>query len=167
MNKKIIKAVSLMLASVMAVGIFTSCRGRDRSRDNDRVQELNEPVKNVTLLKDTSFIEEKMTGLKDIKSVEYEGIVFTSATRMEIGPHEARYRGIVYLTEDEAERLMSEYEWEECDAPEFEFDEVDTSGLGEGPWYRSDDFKSSCFTTYNIHYIVFDGEKIVFDVQQT
>ena len=59
-----------------------------------------------------------------------------------------------------------EYEWEETDAPEYEFEKIDTETLGEGPWYTCDQFIADNYPTVDLHYSVFDGERIVFDFTQ-
>ena len=47
---------------------------------------------------------------------------------------------------------------------EFDFDEVDASGLGDGPWYRSSVFEHDTFKFVNVNSAYFDGEVLVFDI---
>ena len=171
-------------AAVLAAAVLTSFAGcslgsrtggrdsdrateRSTDRDADRGGDRDQTTKEVTLYNDSWVMEQYIDTIKDYDKVEYEKIVLTYGITDGLGPHEARFRGIVYLTEDEAEKLMDEYEWTETDAPEFEFDEVDDSVLGEGPWYRSNAFEKANFKTLNVYYAVFDGEHLVFDIQQT
>ena len=159
MGEKGIKKIGVILTAVVAIGVFIGCTGRN-------LRDRNEPKKVVTLLDNPSIMDRYMEGVEDYERVEYEQIAFDTGMFDGLGPHEYRFRGIVYLTEEEAARLWNEYDWEEIDAPEFEFDEVDDSTVGDGPWYRSNDFQKDNFKTVNVSFAVFDGEKIVFDIQQ-
>lgn len=156
MGKIGIKKAGILLIAVMAVSLFAGCR---RSRNG-------EMKKVVDLLTDTSIMDRYMESVEDYERVEYERVTFTAGIFDGIGPHDFRFRGIVYLTDDEAERLWNEYEWEEIPAPEFEFDKVDDSVIGEGPWYSSNDFIKDNYKTVNVYYAVFDGENLVFDINQ-
>ena len=122
----------------------------------------NEPQRNVTLYDNDFVIEHYTEGIDVSDKTTYEQIVFTTKY-FDIGPHEPRYRGIIYLSDEEASELMDSYEWEET-SPEFEFDEVDISGMDE-PWYRCNDFTKDTFKFVNVHYAVFNGDVIIFDIQ--
>ena len=61
---------------------------------------------------------------------------------------------------------MNDYEWDETDAPQFEFEKVDINALGEGPWYSCPQFNKDNYSTVNVNYTVFDGKKLVFDINQ-
>ena len=159
MDKIGIKKIGVILIAVASIGVFAGCAGRN-SRDR------NEPQKVVTLLTNPSIMDRYMGGVKDYERVEYEQISFDTGMFDGLGPHDYRFRGIVYLTEDEASRLWDEYDWEETETPVFEFDEVDDSAVGDGPWYRSDGFLKDNYKTVNVKYAVFDGANIVFDIQQ-
>ena len=181
MGKIGIKKIGAVVLSVVTISSFAGCSltgrtdGRTGGRDTDRVEDLTgdrdgdrgEPSKQVKLYTDSWVMEKYITTITDYDKVECEQVVFTYGLTDGLGPHESRYRGIVYLTEAEAKRLMDEYEWTETEAPEFEFDQVDDSVLGEGPWYESSGFKSDNFKTLNVFYAVFDGEHLVFDIKQT
>ena len=125
----------------------------------------NEPIRNVDLYTDDFVIEHYTQGIDDYESTEYERIVYT-LKYFDLGPHEPRYRGVIYLTEDEAAELNAKYEWTEVLNVEFEFDEVDIGDV-EGPWYTCNEFQKDTFTTVNVHSAVFNGEAIVFDIQTT
>jgi len=181
MEKSGIKKMGAAVLTVAMISSFAGCSltgrsdGRSNERNTDRVEDRdddrggdrNEPSKEVKLYNDSWVIEKYIDTVKDYDKVEYERVVFTYGITDGLGPHESRYRGIVYLTEEEAKRIMEEYEWTETDAPEFEFDEVDDSVIGEGPWYSSNDFNKDNFKTLNVFYAVFDGEHLVFDIKQT
>ena len=153
---RFIKKLCVLLVFVLTLGVFTGCFG----------QRSNEPVKHVTHSEDFSSIE-KYFNLEGVDRVDYESIVFTLVRSVEIGPHEARFRGILYLTEDEAAKLLDKYEWEEVASPVIEFDEVDKSAIGEGPWYRSNQFDKESFKAISVTNCYFDGKKLVFDIHQT
>ena len=178
MGKIGIKKIGAALLAAATLASFAGCdrtggrtgdRSTDRATDrvDDRTGDRNEAKEEITLYNDSWVIDKYIDTIKDYDKVEYERVVFTYGITDGLGPHESRYRGIVYLTEAEAKRLMDEYEWTETEAPEFEFDQVDDSVLGEGPWYESSGFKSDNFKTLNVFYAVFDGEHLVFDIKQT
>ena len=106
-----------------------------------------------------------MNGIQEYDHVIYEQVYFDWGGRS-IGPTEYRFRGILYLTDDEAERIWNEYEWDKTDAPQFEFEKVGVDFVGNGPWYSSQQFNKDNYSTLNVNYSVFDGKKLVFDVNQ-
>ena len=107
-----------------------------------------------------------MDAVQDYDMVLYEQVYFDWGKRS-IGPTEYRFRGFIVLTAEEAERLMKYYKWDETDAPDFEFDQLDTGFIGEGPWYSSPDFnKDNYKSAVDVKYTVFDGQKLVFDFNQ-
>ena len=148
---KLIKSVTTMLAIEMIIGL-TGCK--------------NEPVKNVSYHTDDYVIEHYTQGIEGISSNEYETIVYT-LKYFDMGPHEATYRGIIYLEEDAAEELMEKYEWKEVENTSFEFDEVDIGDAETKTWYRSNDFEKESFKMIAVRYACFDGEKIIYSINQT
>ena len=142
--------VLLMICTML----LTSCMGRKK-----------EPEIVVTLYNDSVIIEHYMNAVEEWDHAIYEEVYADWGGRS-IGPTEYRYRGVVYLTDEEAERLWNSYEWVETDAPDFEFGKVDGSSLGSGPWYKCSDFDGDNYSTIVSSYTVFDGEKIVFDIHQ-
>ena len=147
------KTVKRITASIMIAGTllaFTSCD--------------DSPEKHVKVYSNDFVMEKYINGLESYESTSYEEIVFT-LKYFDIGPHEPRYRGIIYLSEEDAAELMDKYEWAEV-TPEFEFDEVDVGSL-DGPWYRCSQFDSDAFNFVNVNYAVFNGEAIVYDIQTT
>ena len=145
--KKILRNIAITVTLISAM-LMTSCK--------------NEPIRNVDLFTDDYVIEHYTQGVDDYESTEYERIVITYKY-FDIGPHEPQYRGIIYLTDEEAAELMEKYEWTEVQAVDFEFEEVDAGDL-DGPWYTCNDFKKDTFTTVNVYSAVFNGEAIVFDI---
>ncbi len=149
-----------VLCGFMAASMLMSlCSCTFDSRDSG---ETGKQV--VTLLDDDSIMERYMNAVQDFDHVEYEEVYFDFGGRS-IGPTEYRFRGIVYLTEEEAARLWDAYEWEETQ-PEFDFGKIDVSSIGEGPWYSCNQFNSDNYSIINPYYTVFDGEKLVFDIHQ-
>ena len=162
MDKKAIRLISVLTAAVISVNAFSAC---SRSRTGSR---SNEPVKEVTLLTDDSIMDRYMKAVEDYDKVEYEQVVWTTARGDGIGPHDYRFRGIVYLSDEEAQRLWDEYEWNEVTDPEFEFDKVNTSPIGDGPWYRCSQFeKDNNSIAMGQYILLFDGNNLVFDMIQT
>ena len=84
-----------------------------------------------------------------------------------MGPTESGFRGIVYLTDEEAERLAAEYEWEEVTPSDINFEKIDTGFTGDGPWYSCKKFDEDNYSAVNVYYTYFDGKKLIFDIHQT
>lgn len=148
---KLFKTVTTTLAIVMLIGL-TGCK--------------NEPVKNVSYKTDDYVIEHYTQGLEGVESNEYETIVYT-LKYFDLGPHEATFRGIIYLEDDAAQELMEKYDWKEVQNTSFEFDEVDIGDAEEKTWYRSNEFEKETFKMISVRYACFDGEKIIYSINQT
>ncbi len=168
-----LKGIAVALVFAAEAAMLSSCSlsrsGNSRdSRDSRDVTDRGqrEPEIVIKPVKTESIIEKYLPEIKEYDSFDIEE-VYPDWGGFSIGPTEYRYRGIVYLTEEEADRLMAAYEWEETEEPEFEFGEVDGSSLGKGPWYTCNQFKKDNFMTVNVYYAVFDGSVLVFDFKQT
>lgn len=107
MNMRMHKLIIIL--GLLSSFLFMSACGRGR----------NEPEKVVTLYNNTWIMEKYMNGIQEYDHVIYEQVYFDWGGRS-IGPTEYRFRGILYLTDDEAERIWNEYEWDKTDAPQFE-----------------------------------------------
>lgn len=172
----VLKGIAVALVFAASASMLSSCarsRGsRDRSdRDATDLGAIDPGAQReakivINPVKTDKVIERYFPDIKEYDDFDIEE-VYADWGGFSIGPTEYEYRGIIYLTEDEAERLMAAYEWEETDVPEFEFGEVDDSSLGKGPWYSCKQFEKDCITMVNVNYAVFDGEKLVFDIHQT
>ena len=153
MKQRIIK-LSLILTLAFSCMFMSACESK------------KEPEEVVTLYNNTWVMEHYMDAVQDYDMVLYEQVYFDWGKRS-IGPTEYRFRGFIVLTAEEAERLMKYYKWDETDAPDFEFDQLDTGFIGEGPWYSSPDFnKDNYKSAVDVKYTVFDGQKLVFDFNQ-
>lgn len=171
----ILKGIAVALILAASTSMISSCaRSRDSSdrtgrdtTDRDTADRGQREAKTVINPVETDkVIERYFPDIKEYDDFDIEE-VYADWGGFSIGPTEYEYRGIIYLTDDEAERLMAAYEWEETDAPEFEFGEVDASSLGKGPWYSCKQFEKDYIKMVNVYYAVFDGEKLVFDIRQT
>lgn len=164
MNRFVKKAVVLLVSAALLSSV-SACTGSERAASERLDPGNREPERHVDLLDDDSLMERYFNAVEDFERVQYEQIVFTSD--FDIGPHEYRFRGVVYLTQDEADRLQNAYEWEEVTDPEFEFDLVDISGAGDAPWYRCRQFEKDNYSMIVPYYTYFNGENLVFDIHQT
>lgn len=164
----ILKGIAVALVFVASASILSSCtRSRDSRDRTDRDPGAQREAKIViNPVKTDKVIERYFPDIKEFDDFDIEE-VYADWGGFSIGPTEYEYRGIIYLTDDEAEKLMAAYEWEETDAPEFEFGEVDASSLGKEPWYSCKQFEKDYIKMVNVYYAVFDGEKLVFDIHQT
>ena len=149
----------ILMIGLTAACVFSSaCAGGGRKAD--------EPEEVVELFNNDWVMEKYMDAVQDYDHVINEQVYFDFGGRS-IGPTEYRYRGIVYLTDEEAERLWNEYDWEQADDVQFEFGKMETDFIGDGPWYSSQQFNKDNYSTVNVNYTVFDGKKLVFDISQT
>ena len=156
MDKRVKTAGRIAILTFIVSTLFLSaCIGRRQK----------EPEQVIELFNDSVIVDKYMEAVKDYDHIVYEQVYFDWGSRS-IGPTEYRFRGIVYLTDEEAERLWNDYEWDETDAPQFEFEKVDSNALGEGPWYSCPQFNKDNYSTVNVNYTVFDGKKLVFDINQ-
>jgi len=157
MNKKFVKLISILTIAVLSLSAFTACN-RGRSSEHKEI---------VTLITDDSIMDRYLKAVEGYEKVEYEQIALSYDRTDFLGPTDYTFRGIVYLTDEEASRIQEEYEWNEVTSPEFEFKEVNTSVIGEGPWYRCTEFeKDNCDVAMGSYKILFDGEILVFDMRQ-
>ncbi len=147
------KTIIVLIAVAM---LFCAC---DRKRGDAEGQEVAD------LFNDTAIVDRYFERVQDCDNAIYEQVYYDWGGRS-IGPTEYGYRGILFLTEDEAERLWNEYEWEEVDEPEFGFIKVDSEAAGDGPWYSCAQFNQDNYHTVSVQYTVFDGEKLIFSIHQ-
>ena len=99
----------------------------------------------------------------DYTNIEYEEIVWTTNDRLAVGPSEPWYAGVLYLTEEEADRLWDEYEWEECEFPDIELYDIEVPQTDSNVWCSSADFNQYIEDqAVQVVDIVFDGSVIVF-----
>ena len=162
-----LKGIAVALIFTVGAAMLSSC-SLIRSRNSRDVtgSSQREPDTVIKIVETETMIGKYLPEIKEYDSFKIEEVYFDWGG-FSIGPTEYRYRGIVYLTEEEADRLMAAYEWEETEKPEFEFGKVDGSSLGKGPWYTCSQFKKDNFMACNVYYAVFDGSVLVFDFQQT
>lgn len=172
----VLKGIAVALVFAASASMLSSCTrsrdSRDRSdRDATDLGAIDPGAQReakivINPVKTDKVIERYFPDIKEYDDFDIEE-VYADWGGFSIGPTEYEYRGIIYLTDDEAEKLMAAYEWEETEAPEFEFGEVDDSSLGEGPWYSCKQFEKDYIKMVNVYYAVFDGGKLVFDIHQT
>ena len=99
----------------------------------------------------------------DYTNIEYEEIVWTTNDRLAVGPSEPWYAGVLYLTEEEADRLWDEYEWEECEFPDIELYDIEVPQTDSNVWCSSEDFNQYIEDqAVQVVDIAFDGSVIVF-----
>ena len=146
----VLKGIAVALVFATSASMLSSCtRSRDsRDRSDRNATDLGaidpgaqrEAKIVINPVKTDKVIERYFPDIKEYDDFDIEE-VYADWGGFSIGPTEYEYRGIIYLTDEEAERLMAAYEWEETEAPEFEFGEVDASSLGKGPWYSCKQFE--------------------------
>ncbi len=99
----------------------------------------------------------------DYTNIEYEEIAWVTNDRLAIGPTEPWYAGVLYLTEEEADRLWDEYEWKECEFPDIELYDIEVPQTDSNVWCSSEDFNQYIENqAVQVVDIAFDGSVIVF-----
>ena len=150
-NKRLIKVFCLTLCPVFGLGV-SSCGFNP-----------DEPVTKVQYYTEDKPLMNHIDGLNDYKSLEYEAVVRT--TRVSMGPHEPEYRGVIVLTDDAAEEIWNEYEWEEAEPEPFEFEKIDTDKLNSVTWYYSEEFEKDTIKYEHVNYIYFGDNTVIFSLQ--
>ncbi|MGN0403449.1 MAG: hypothetical protein ACI4HQ_14495 [Acetatifactor sp.] len=147
------------IGMILIISLLLSCTACGESK----------PVEIVTLYSDNYVMEQYAKDFEGFSKVEYERIVIEwqrSGIDTSIGPHEPRYRGIIYLTEEKAKELLDGYAWVEEDNVSFGFEQVDDTSIKDCSWYSSTDFNKDLFKTVGVISLYFNGvNAIVFDIQ--
>lgn len=99
----------------------------------------------------------------DYTDIEYEEIALVSNDRLAVGPTEPWYAGVLYLSEEEADRLWDEYNWEECEFPDIELYDIEVPQTDENLWCSSTEFDAYIAgQAVKVENIVFNGSLLVF-----
>ena len=104
----------------------------------------------------------------DYTDIEFEEIYWQTNDRLAVGPTEPWYAGVLYLTEEQADELWDEYEWEACDFPDIELYDVEVPQTDSNLWCSSDDFNDTIASQgVQVIDIVFNGDVLVFYLKTT
>ena len=149
--KKTRIVISILLICLIA--FFTGCQSK-----------MVESTQHAT---GRTFTNKYMSSLKGITSTDYEGYWMSEKILwFEMSGNDQGYRGIIYIDEAEAQRLMKDYTdwWEETSAlPTMK--DVDMTPVKGSTWYCSNQFTAEFNTMLQIKDLRFNGkDAIVFDV---
>ena len=116
---------------------------------------------------DKVFTNKYMDSVKGITSTDYEGYWMSEKILwFEMSGKDQGYRGIIYIDEAEAQRLMNDYDdwWLETSAlPSMK--DVNLSSVQGSDWYCSNEFVKEFSTMLQIKDLRFNGkDAIIFDV---
>ena len=154
------KLISLLLTATLLT-TFTGCyklREVNRGNNTELVHKLHDGD-NLTL---SYFDDIDYTGIK------YEEIAWMTTDRLAVGPIEPWYAGVLYVSEEESDRLWDEYEWEECDFPDIELYDVQIDDIDSSTWYTSEDFNQEiAHHGVQVLNIVYNGNEMVFYLKST
>ena len=153
-----------ILKKAAVLGFALSCLMLSACAGGKSGRKTNEEV--VILYCDSWIMDNYMNAISDYDHVIYERYYFDHG-RLSVGPTESGFRGIVYLTDEEAERLAAEYEWEEVTPSDINFEKIDTGFTGDGPCYSCKKVDEDNYSAVNVYYTYFDGKKLIFDIHQT
>jgi len=156
------KAVSLILTATMMFAASGCTFTQEYDKSENQAPELVHYLHSGDGLTLRYFDELDYTG------IEYEEIVWESHDRLAVGPNEPWYAGVLYLSEEEADRLWAEYEWEACDFPDIELYDVEVPQTDSNLWCSSDDFNQYIADqAVQVIDIVFNGDVLVFYLKTT
>lgn len=155
MNIKKFMSAALLGAILL---LMTSCSGK--------------PVEVIKYFDDSYVMEHYAKEFTDYDYTEYERTIIewqnAFGFEMSIGPHEPGYRGVIYLTPEQAQSLMDSYEWAEAEPSDVEFQEVDYDVNKDDKWYSSKEFDKELFSMVAVNYVYFNGvDAIVYDIHVT
>lgn len=113
----------------------------------------------------TDFTDYYVSSLQGLSYCEYERITLGNPHSLVPGPTDYEYRGIIHLSEEEAEKIFNSYSWTEdtsFSCPDF--GTVNTSFANNDSWYSCHEFQNDYFNYLNVHYLRFNGkDAILFD----
>lgn len=102
---------------------------------------------------------------------DYEKIVTyvdVFGMHLSMGPTDPQYRGIIYISEEDAQRLLNDYEWEPVEDAKPDCAQVDMTNVSECNWMSSHDFTYELFEIVIVNACYFNGvDAIYFDIQTT
>ena len=154
------------ISLVITAALLTAFTGCSLIREIDRGGS-SEPELVHYLHDDDNLTLRYFEGL-EYTDIIYEEIAWVSNDRLAVGPTEPWYAGVLYLSEDEADRLWDEYEWEECEFPDIELYDIQVGDIDSSTWYTSADFNQEIsHTGVLVENIVFNGSEIVFYLKTT
>lgn len=127
------------------------------------------PVEVVSYYQDDNLMQHYGNTYTDYVSVECEQVIIqwqdASGRESSVGPNEPKYRGVIHLSQEQAEQLMESYDWTE-DTPQIVFDSIEYESSDSDSWYTSKEFEKELFTKVAINYVYFNGaDAIVFEIQ--
>ena len=147
----------MLFVAVLSISFLSSCTG-NRNKEPEQVIELAD---------DFWIMEKYFQNIDGYENVEYERIYWDWHDRLAVGPTDYRYRGVIYFTQEQASALWDQYKWEQvANIPDFVFDKVNEDSIGNGTWYSCLQFEKDNLPTVNVFYAVFDGNVLIFDIQQ-
>ena len=114
-----------------------------------------------------TFTNKYMSSVKGITSTDYEGYWMSEKILwFEMSGKDQGYRGIIYIDEAEAERMMKDYtDWWEETSPLPTMKDVDMTKVSGSTWYCSNQFTAEFNTMLQIKDLRFNGkDAIIFDV---
>lgn len=88
--------------------------------------------------------------------------------RFSIGPTDPQYRGVIYISEEDANILLEKYDWSLAQDVEFNCENVDMSEFEDCEWLISPEFEREMFSCTMVNACYFNGKNaIYFDIQTT
>ena len=126
-------------------------------------------VKTHTVIKEDYCTDEtslvKYFNNLNIESAEYEMIYPSEYIgKVEIGsfgPTEPKYRGAIFLTKEEAQRLIEDYTWSESSNSIPELGKADSNVNLDDEWYESSDFNEDNFKLGTDEEFFFNGKDTI------
>lgn len=103
--------------------------------------------------------------------VDYEMVssyIDVLGAKWSMGPSDPAFRGVIYISPEDAQYLLDNYTWVEEPDPELNCVQVDMSGLAGSTWMRCGDFSRELFSKILMNHCYFNGvDAIYFDIHET
>lgn len=110
------------------------------------------------------IVKEIFPNLEGVESVSFE-VNNPSVNSRVPGPTELQLRGHIVITEETANKYMSDYEWKEVNV-DFSAEYFDVSEYIDDKWYYSADFNNTVISDKFMGAIYFNGKNMWFEVTQ-
>ncbi len=161
MVKKILITLGIIMV-VMVVGLGVLLAKATESQ----------PPRNISVYHDGTIVDKCFPNIQGFFATDYEFVRWDEKDKHDKSKR-PMYRGYIFLTEEEAQRLLEDYDWEIADDIEPEFFLMEDYGSEDTVWYRSDEFTSEVTLDaldeieyvrfWRQNYVVFDGHTIAFE----
>ena len=120
--------------------------------------------KTIEIQTNIEIVKEIFPNLEGVESVSFE-VNNPSANSRVPGPTELQFRGHIVITEEDAKKYMSDYEWKEVNV-DFSAEYLDVTEYIDDIWYYSTDFNNLVMSDRFMGAVYFNKKNMWFEVIQ-